>query len=155
MVSHKETDQNDIPFSKIIAAMSSIVVDTFLRTLSIAYLMTFFKVFILLLPLMYFVLMVTIICIMKKTNECINCGLGGLYTIISFACSAFEGFRKNGNATHLKQDFKLRPISKTIYAIVLIGFSVYFGITIAPRLLENSVIQTNSTLGNSSFVPQD
>ena len=135
--------------------MSSIVTDTFLRTISIAYLMVFYKASILWLPIFYIILMVTTICIMKKTCDLKTCGFGWLYATISFACSAFEGFRKNGIPTHLKQGFKLRPISKIIYSIVLIGFSVHFGIMIAPGLLNNNTDQTFLNSEEATFLPQN
>ena len=100
--------------------------------------------------------MITIVCIKRKSCKCNHFVVSGIYTIISFGCSAFEGVREeDGKDVALEQDFKLRPISKTVYSIVLIGFSVVFGVTTAPGLLENNIVQTNSTLGNSNFVSQD
>ena len=64
--SHEKVEINEIPFKKSILSLLSITVDTALRTLTIAYLMTFFKVYIVLLPLAYFILMVTIVYIRNK-----------------------------------------------------------------------------------------
>ena len=60
------------------------------------------------------------------------------YALVSFGCSAFEGPKdKNGDNEFKKQpDFKLRPLSKLVYSIVLITFAIYFGFTIAPGLLS-------------------
>jgi len=75
-----------------------------------------------------------------------------LYTILSFGCSAWEGSRdKNGEDDSLKQKFKLRPISKTVFTIVLIGFAVHFSKTTAPGLLSNDPTNTELTFNNSSF----
>ena len=154
MMTHgfNEADVNKIPFKKSISALFSIIIDTFLRTLTIAYLMTFYKAYILFLPLSFFIMMCTIVCIRRKRWRLESAA----YTIISFGCSAFEGQRdEDGNDDVLEQNFKLRPISKFAYATVLIGFAFVFGITTAPELLENNVYESNSTMGNFSFVPQN
>ena len=149
---HDYIEVADIPFTKKLFAMLSISIDTFLRALSIAYLMTFMKTYILLLPLFYFVLMLIIVCIKKKSSECKHFLLIVLYTILSFGCSAWEGTRdKNGHDFELKQKFKLRPISKAVFTTVLIGFSIYFGVTIAPGLLSNDLTNTDLTFNNTSF----
>ena len=57
----KGMDIQDIPFSKTLWGMLTIVIDTFLRALSIAYLMTFIRAYLLFLPLLYFLLMVMIV----------------------------------------------------------------------------------------------
>ena len=112
--------------------------------------MTFVKAYILLLPLSYFVLMLIIICIKRKISKCSHFGYSVLYTILSFGCSAWEGFRdKNGEDNILKQKFKLRPISKTVFTIVLIGFAVHFSKTTAPGLLSNDPTNTELTFNNS------
>ena len=108
-----------------------------------AYLMTFFKAYILLLPLMYFVLtvilVITTICIQKKCDDCCDTLLAsGGYALVSFGCSAFEGAKKKDgdNEIKLQPNFRLRPLSKLVYSIVLITFAIYFGFTIAPGLLS-------------------
>jgi hypothetical protein len=126
-----------------------------------AYLMTFFKAYILLLPLMYFVLMVIIgiPIFLFKTKEKINgCKtffeylgwglvLSGGYALVSFGCSAFEGPReKDGTFNDMGPYFdfelgniRLRPLSKAVYSIVLITFALYFGFAIAPGLLSKDI----------------
>ena len=52
--------QIDYPLSKVLYAMLAIVIDVFLRALTQAYLMTFLKTYVLLIPLFYFVIMFTI-----------------------------------------------------------------------------------------------
>ena len=110
--------------------------------------MTFFKEYILLLPLMYLILMLIIVspatCIQKKDKiighkhrfQVFISSVG--YALVSFGCSAFEGPKdKDGDNLHKKQPhFKLRPLSKLVYSIVLITFAIYFGFTIAPGLLS-------------------
>ena len=152
MNTHEHIGVTDIPFTKRLFGILSITIDTFLRALSMAYLMTFVKAYILLLPLSYFVLMLIIICIKRKSSKCSHFGYSVLYTILSFGCSAWEGNRdKNGEDKWLKQKFKLRPISKTVFTIVLIGFAVYFRETTAPGLLSNDPTNTKLTFNNSSF----
>ena len=141
----------DIPITQKVLGMLSITIDTFLRAISIAYLMTFMKAYMLLLPLIYFVLMLIIICIKRKSYDCEKIVWSAVYTILSFVCSAWEGFRKNGEDVELKQKFKLRPISKAVFTTILIGFSVYFGVTTAPRLLSNDLAETELAVNNSSF----
>jgi len=110
-----------------------------------AYLMTFFKAYILLLPLMYFTLMLIIVTpatyIQKKIGhkrrfQVFISSVG--YALVSFGCSAFEGPKdKNGdNEIKRQPDLKMRPLSKLVYSIVLITFAIYFGFTIAPGLLS-------------------
>ena len=88
--SREKVEINEIPFKKSILSLLSITVDTALRTLTIAYLMTFFKVYIVLLPLAYLILMVTIVYIRNKSCNCNSLGGIALYTVLSFGCSAFE-----------------------------------------------------------------
>ena len=124
-----------------------------------------FKANILLLPLMYFVLILIIgsitICIKEKEEikTCqsffgylmLGCLYSGGYASISFGCSAFEGPRdENSNAKVLQPSFRLRPISKGVYAIVLVTFSIYFGYSTVPNLLSKNINSSlyNSTLGN-------
>ena len=125
---------------------------TYLRALSIAYLMTFFKEYILLLPLMYFVLMVIIgipiflFKVKEEINGCKDffrglrdgCLFSSVYALVSFGCSAFEGPRNEDGKDSTESDFnlRLRPLSKAVYSIVLITFAIYFGFTIAPGLLS-------------------
>ena len=84
-----------------------------------AYLMTFFKAYILLLPLLYFVLMVIIgilIFLFKNKNEINGCKgffvclLNGClysvaYALVSFGCSAFEGLRDEDGKAIAEQPF--------------------------------------------------
>ena len=149
---HSNIDVADIPFTNKLFGMLSISIDTFLRALSMAYLMTFVKAYILLLPLSYFVLMLIIICIKRKSSKCDHFEFSVIYTILSFGCSAWEGRKnENGEDRNLKLKFKLRPISKTVFTIVLIGFAVYFRETTAPGLLSNDPTNTKLTFNNSSF----
>merc|ERR1712241_1242517 len=92
--------------------------------------------------------MLTIVCI-KDRSDCGGFVLSAIYTFISFGCSGFDGFKD-------AEDFnKLRPISKTVYAIVLSAFFVVFGVTFAPGLFQNSDHQISSTLDTSIFIPQN
>jgi len=133
------------PFTKTIFGMGALLLDTLLRALSMAYLMTFFKVYMLLMPFIYFLVMVPIIFIKHKKYKCSGFWYCCLCAIISFGCSAFEGIEKNLNST-------LRLISKAVYSIVLVTFALYFGFTVAPGLLskDSDDMNTpyNSTLAN-------
>ena len=61
--------------------------------------------------------------------------------------SSFEGFRdEDGKDRKLKQDFKLRPISKIVAAFNSIGYSV---------LTATVLLEDNSTKANSSYTPQN
>ena len=149
---HEHINVSDIPFTKKVFGIFSITIDTFLRALSIAYLMTFMKAYILLLPLFYFVLMLIIVCIKRKISKWKHFWSSAEYTTLSFGCSAWEGRRnETGGDWRLKQKFKLRPISKTVFTIVLIGFLVYFRETTAPGLLSNDLTNTELTFDNSIF----
>ena len=67
----------------------------------------------------------------------LGCLYSGGYASISLGCSAFEGPRdEDSNTKVLQPNFRLRPISKAVYAIVLITFSIYFGYSTVPSLLS-------------------
>ena len=151
MMAHQNVKLVDIPFNKKLFGMLSISIDTFLRALSIGYLMLFMKAYILLLPLIYFVLVLIIICIKRKPSKFAQFAKSVVYTNFSFVCSAWEGTRVSGKDVNLKQKFKLRPISKAVYNTVLIGFLVYFGITSVPGLLSNHLTETELASNNFRF----
>ena len=110
-----------------------------------AYLM---KGYIMLVPLMYILLIMiiaTVTMLMKMGGDIdsckdffqllgFSCFFSGAYALISFGCSAFEGPKeKDGkDDLDLEINFRLRPFSKAVYAIVLIAFALYFGFEIAP-----------------------
>ena len=76
------------------------------------------------------------------------------YTMISFGCSAFEGFIDEDfdEDDFVGLEFRIRPISKIVFAIILVGFSIQFGNSTAPGLLSNDLKEINSTFkpGNCS-----
>ena len=125
-----------------------------------------FKAYILLLPLLYFVLILIIgsitICIIEKDEikTCrsffgylmLGCLYSGGYASISFGCSAFEGPRdENSNTKVLQPNFRLRLISKAVFAIVLVIFSIYFGYSTVPSLLSKDYDDIDLSLYNSTL----
>ena len=89
----------------------------------------------------------TIICIKEKTCKWNHFGWSGLYALLSGFCSSFEGFRdEDGKDRKLKQDFKLRPISKIVATFNSIGYSV---------LTATVLLEDNSTKTNSRYTPQN
>ena len=75
---------------------------------------------------------------------------------ISFGCSRFEGIKdKDYDEEGLELKIKLRKTSKLASSIVLVGFAIYFGMTIAPELLsDNQVLNSTSSLENSSLISE-
>ena len=73
-----------------------------------------------------------------------------------FGCSRFEGVKdKDYDEEGLELKIKLRKTSKLAYSIVLVGFAIYFGMTIAPELLsDNQVLNSTSSLENSSLISE-
>ena len=66
--------------------------------------------------------------------------------------SGFEGPRdENSNTKVLQPNFRLRPISKAVYAIVLVTFSIYFGYSTVPNLLSKDYDDINLSLYNSTL----
>ena len=69
LLTHKNK-QKDYPLSKVLYAMLAVVIDVFLRALTQAYLMTFLKTYILLIPLFYFLIVFAInICTAKRNQK--------------------------------------------------------------------------------------
>ena len=56
LISH---DTSDYPFSRTVNGMLAIIVDSFFRALSLAYFMTFLKGYILIFPLIYYLILLT------------------------------------------------------------------------------------------------
>ena len=142
------------PFSKTLWALLANAVDVFLRSLFICYIMTFMKALSLLIPFLYFILTFIIVCVRRRSGKCKkNLGIAG-YTMISFGCSAFEGFIDEDfdEDDFVGLEFRIRPISKIVFAIILVGFSIQFGNSTAPGLLSNDLKEMNSTFkpGNCS-----
>ena len=79
-----------------------------------------------------------IICIKLRSFNC-----GALFLpILSFGCSSYETDQK---------EIKLRPISKAVFAAVLVAFSIYYGLTASPKIFNNSQLENqNSTFELSS-----
>ena len=131
--------------------MFAIIVDTFFRALSLAYLMTFLKGYILLFPLVYYLILLTIVLVITK------CNIGGdfgdvavnlvMFVASSFGCSGIKVGKDDDdsddeNETGALNKVNLRLISKIVYSIVFIAFAIYFGMAIAPSL----TLQTNSSI---------
>ena len=136
LFTHGPATDMDYPISKVLYAMLAIVIDVFLRALTQAYLMTFLKAYILLIPLFYFIIMFVInICTAKENLSLESCGSNAEYTAISFGCSAYDGKKYGNYYDYFELKIKLRKVSKLAYSIVLVGFAIYFGMTIAPELV--------------------
>ena len=73
--------QRDYPLSKVLYSMLAIAIDVFLRALSQAYLMTFLKTYVLLIPLFYFFIMFVInICTAKRNLSLSRFFYNAVYT---------------------------------------------------------------------------
>ena len=76
------------PFSKTIWAMAATTVDTSLRTLFIAYMLSIVKVYTLIIPVGYFLLMLIAICMKKK--KCSLTWMDFYNAALSFPISTLE-----------------------------------------------------------------
>jgi hypothetical protein len=70
-----------------------------------------------------------IICIKLKF---VNCEALPFLPFLSFGCSSYETDPKK---------IKLRPISKAVFAAVLVTFSIYYGLTASPKIFSNSQLE--------------
>ena len=125
--------------------MLAIIVDTFFRGFSVAYLMTFLKGYILLFPLIYYLIVLIIVLLIT------NCNLGNRWTdiflnLVFFVASSFgcSGIKVTESSLYDECLIKVnvRLISKIVYGIVFIAFTIYFGMAIAPSL----ILQSNSSI---------
>ena len=63
-------------------------------------------------------------------------------SFVSFCCSSFE---------HQDIKLRLRPISKAIFAIIFVTFSIFFGITASPKVFSTP----QNISSNYNFKPSD
>ena len=115
----------DYPFSTTIWGMLTILTDTMLRGIFLAYAMTIIKILVILIPIVYVILMlITILIIKRKEDEdedthkkmlSFDDVLGILY---SFVCSATE-------AENIKYTFRL--MSKCIFTAIIVVTALSIG----------------------------
>ena len=110
----------DYPFSKTLWGMSTIVVDTMLRGIFLAYAMTIIKKLVILIPFVYAILMLITILVIKRKNThktLLSLGdVGGI--LLSFVSSAHEDSR-------VKYTFRL--MSKCIFAAIIVVTALSIG----------------------------
>ena len=133
----------DYDFSMTVYASLSIVIDTMLRSFTLAYWLTISKAYVIIVPFIYFLLM-SIVLFFKKgfmENEQVL-----LFSVLSLGCSAYE-------YTHCT--IKLRPVSKGIFSAIFIAFAIFYGISAAPKTFNTNddIAVVNNSLSNYNFEP--
>ena len=120
------------PFPIVLWVILASFVDIFLRILSLAYLMTFMKAYVILIPFSFIIMMVCILWVKTKAKKASQIFGILLYSIVSFGCSCFEGSREEdkeqpdfGEDETLNQKFRIRPISKVLEQSTPIFFSFW------------------------------
>ena len=131
----------DYPFSKTMWGVLSIFIDTVLRCFTISYWMTINKAYVALVPFVYTILFVVILnskesgYYQRMVWYGSNIAGSALVSMPSFVCSSLEPY------TEL--DYRIRPISKSIFALIFIAFSIAYGFSAAPKVFTNNLIDTN------------
>mgnify|MGYP001290265439 CR=1 FL=1 len=134
----------DYPFSKTMWGVLSIFIDTVLRCFTISYWMTINKAYVALVPFVYTILFVVILngkesgYYKRMVWYGSNIAGSALVSMPSFVCSSLEPY------TEL--DYRIRPISKSIFAAIFIAFSIFFGLTAAPKVFANDITVSNQTI---------
>ena len=127
----------------------SIFIDTTLRSFTLAYWMTISKAYVIIVPFVFCLVMAIIIKIKEpkiKDYQRIEKAYSPLFIIgfsfVSFCCSSFENNYIN---------IRLRPISKAIFAIIFVTFSIFFGVTASPKVFS----KPENISSNYTFEPSD
>ena len=119
----------------------SIFIDTTLRSMTLAYWMTISKEYVIIVPFIYSVLMFLVIFFKGKDSDCGYFIYVTGFAVASFACSSFEWPDKDIP--------RFRPISKALFTIIFVAFSIFFGVTASPKIFS---VNDNSTF---LFSPSD
>jgi hypothetical protein len=137
----------DYPFSKTLWGMLTIVVDVMLRGIFLAYIMTIVKVFVLLIPTLYLIVMLITVLILKRnqTHKMILSFDDAFGITASFVCSAHE---------HIKVKYTIRLMSKCIFSTIIIVTAIILGITYSSTLFYNSKTPSNFSPSNCTSICQ-
>ena len=127
----------DYPISKAVWGVLSILIDTLLRSFTISYWMTISKAYVILVPVVYGVLFVAIFTIKEGDFSVSRIASTAVASLTSLGCSSLE---------ENERDYRLRPISKSIFAAIFIAFSIFFGLTAAPKVFANDITVSNQTI---------
>ena len=120
----------------------SIFIDTTLRSMTLAYWMTISKAYVIIVPFIYSVLMFLIMLFKGNVSNCRDFIWVTGYAVVSFACSSFE--------VPETEVPRLRPISKALFTLMFIAFSIFFGVTASSKVFINS--DNNSINDNTTFI---
>ena len=124
----------------------SIFIDTTLRSFTLAYWMTISKAYVIIVPFAFSFVMTITILIKQGSIKCSHMipaiVFGSGISFVSFCCSSFE---------HQDIKLRLRPISKAIFAIIFVTFSIFFGITASPKVFSTP----QNISSNHIFKPSD
>ena len=129
----------------------SIFIDTTLRSFTLAYWMTISKAYVIIVPFAFSSVMTIIIKIREPKNDSEFSNYDSSFysplsiigfSLVSFCCSSFENDHIN---------IRLRPISKAIFAIIFVTFSIFFGVTASPKVFS----ATENVSSNHTFEPSD
>ena len=129
----------DYPFSKTVWGAVSTLIDTLLRSFILAYWMTISKAYVIIVPFVFIFIMGIVIFIKNKRHEIENFFGSFIAAIISLGCSSFEH-----NGAYFAH-FTFRPLSKGVFAAIVIIFSIYFGISASPEVFDTSDFPSNDT----------
>ena len=135
----ESTFQADYPFSKTVWGTLSSCIDTLLRSFILAYWMTISKAYVIIVPFVFIFIMGIVIFIKNKRHEIENFFGSFIAAIISLGCSSFEH-----NGAYFAH-FTFRPLSKGVFAAIVIIFSIYFGISASPEVFDTSDFPSNAT----------
>lgn len=124
----------DYPFSKTVWGTLSTCIDTLLRSFILAYWMTISKAYVIIVPFVFIFIMILVIFMKNK-----DLFVSFMFAIPSLGCSAFESNRE------IHKHFTFRPLSKGIFAAIVIAFSIYFGISASPKVFDTSDFPSNDT----------
>jgi len=130
-------------FSTTVYASLSIVIDTMLRSFTLAYWLTISKAYVIIVPFVYFLVMSIVLFFKKGYMENIQVLF---FSAISLGCSAYE---------YKRCTFKMRPVSKGIFSAIFIAFAIFYGISAAPKTFNTNddiTIVSNSS-SNYNFEP--
>ena len=136
--------EKDYDFLRTIYASLSIVIDTMLRSFTLAYWLTISKAYVIIVPFIYFLLMSIVLFFKKGRYMGLEQVL--LFSVLSLGCSAYE---------YQYCTIKLRPVSKGFFSVILIAFAIFYGISAAPKTFNTNddIAVMNNSLSNYTFEP--
>lgn len=124
----------EVPLSKFLWAIFSVIIDITFRSLCIAYLFFIFRFYMFLFPLFYFLLISFSICVFKKkcSISFVDDFIGSLYSLIS---SAYED-KENVN-------YSFRCFSKFVFNFLTLIIFIFLAIFYFQYTTENFEFNTN------------